>query len=183
MREYFIGVDVGKNGAIVVQNNQTNKIDRYLIPLIGKELDINGIRDIFIRYMKVGVEEPICIHIVVEDVHAIFGVAAGATFTFGFVAGVIEGIISTLQLPYTKVQPKTWQKMMFEGVREVRKPDTKDKNGKIRKGSIDTKAMALLAAKRLFPNFDLLPTPRCTKPHDGIVDALLMSEYCKRNFR
>jgi len=40
--------------------------------------------------------------------------------------------------------------------------------------------MALVAAKRLFPGQDFTLTERATKAHDGMVDALLMSEYGKR---
>jgi hypothetical protein len=48
--------------------------------------------------------------------------------------------------------------------------------------STETKAMSLLAAKRLFPNEDLRATERCAKAHDGKVDALLLAEFCRRHF-
>jgi len=60
---------------------------------------------------------------------------------------------------------------MFTGVEEITITG---------KSTRDTKAMALVAAKRLFPGRDFKLTDRSTKPHDGMVDALLMSEYGKR---
>ena len=50
------------------------------------------------------------------------------------------------------------------------------------KTKVDTKAMALMAAKRLFPKVNLIMTERSTTPHDGLVDALLMAEYARRKF-
>jgi len=70
---------------------------------------------------------------------------------------------------------------MFAGVPEIRKPSTRrNKDGDPIRGPRDTKAMALLAAKRLFPSVDLTATERSKKPHDGIVDALLLAEYGRR---
>lgn len=53
---------------------------------------------------------------------------------------------------------------------------------KKQKVKVDTKATSLLAAKRLFPNETFLATARSKVPHDGIVDAVLIGEYCKRHF-
>ena len=50
------------------------------------------------------------------------------------------------------------------------------------KTKVDTKAMALVAAKRLFPKVNLMMTSKSTVPHDGLVDALLMAEYARRKF-
>ena len=60
---------------------------------------------------------------------------------------------------------------MFTGVEEITVTG---------KSTRDTKAMALVAAKRLFPDAKLTFGDKATKPHDGLVDALLMSEYGKR---
>jgi len=49
------------------------------------------------------------------------------------------------------------------------------------KGKRDTKAMALVAVKRLFPHLKLTFGERATKPHDGLVDAVLMAEWARRN--
>jgi hypothetical protein len=117
-------------------------------------------------------------HCVLEDVHSIFGASSSSTFDFGWGLGVIEGVLVANKIPYTKVQPKKWQKEMFEGIPLQQKPSSTGKTMKT-----DTKAMAEQAAKRLFPSIDLRATERSKKSSDGKVDALLMCEFCRRNFK
>ncbi len=174
-----IGIDPGKTGAIVIYDSVNRAISKFVIPLIGKTLDLNNLAQrlkIFDRFNA---------HIFIEDVHAMFGSAAGATFTFGFVCGAIQGIVCTLGIPYTLVQPKAWQKVIYQGIPEQRKPSYKILKGKFtgqtRKGNLDTKAMSLIAAKRLFPDVVLRKNERCNNPHSGIVDALLIMEYGRRS--
>jgi len=174
-----IGIDPGKTGAIVIlEKEKEPKI--YVIPTIKNELDIRELVNIFDNIFK----ESSDIHVVIEDVHAIFGASAGATFEFGKICGILEGMLACYKVPYTKIQPKIWQKEMWIGVSEVRNLSKINKNGKESKGRIDTKAMSLIAAKRLFPNVKLTDpkSSRATKPHSGIFDALLIAEYCKRKF-
>lgn len=174
--KYYIGIDPGKSGAIVILNNKNSEVIKHVIPCIGTVIDIGAIDSILAELIFLKGKDSL--HLVIEDVHALYGSSAGATFSFGYVCGVLEGIIHSLSIPHTKVQPKVWQKEMFQGIPEIRKPNTKD--GK--KGALETKQMALLAAKRIFPDVDLRATTRSKNPHDGIVDALLMAEYCRRKF-
>lgn len=161
-----IGIDVGKSGAICIDID--GSISTHIMPLTSnKVLDTRGLMDIIMNL-------PDCedIHAVIEDVHSIFGASAAANFSFGFNCGYLEGIISTLEIPYTKIAPKIWQKEMWQGV-----PLIKNSNKKT-----DTKGMSLIAARRLFPKENFLASSRCKVPHDGIVDAMLICEYCKRKF-
>lgn len=168
----YIGIDPGKNGFISIFQDDTKSF--IPIPLIGKEYDIKKLSNTFEFFGK---KENSRIYCVLEDVHAIFGASASATFEFGFGLGLIEALLAANNIPYSKIQPKKWQKQMFEGIPEITKPSSTGKTMKT-----DTKAMALMAAKRMFPDVDLRSTDKCKKPHDGKVDALLMCEYCKRNF-
>ena len=173
----IIGIDVGKHGAIVVLDGPS-VVYKAVTPLIGTKLDIHGLSD-QIRSTLFG-----DCHVFVEEVHAIHGSAAGATFTFGGVYHAVQAILCTLYQPFTLVQPKVWQKVMYQGIPEIRKPSIiikkGERAGQSRKGNRDTKAMSLLAVKRLFPDLDLKRTARCEGPHDGIVDALLIAEYGRR---
>lgn len=166
MRAY-IGIDPGKHGFISVICGDL--IESYPIPLIKGELDILGLDDIF-KTIKSFSSDTYC---VIEHVHAIFGSSAKATFGFGYVAGVLEALLVANKISYTKVQPKQWQKQMWEGIPVI------TKQGSNRK---DTKAMSLLAGQRIFPQVDLRATERSKKPHDGKVDALLLMEYGRRNY-
>lgn len=80
--------------------------------------------------------------------------------TIGYGAGVWEGMLTALKIPYEVVSPKTWQKEFFTG-----------KAG-------ETKALSYKVASALFPNVELV-TPR-GRVIDGKCDALLLAEYGRR---
>lgn len=171
----YIGIDPGKQGYITIMYKE-GEPEFKKIPLIGKEYDVTELSKIFSVLNSLS-ETTSFTHCVVEDVHAIFGASAGSTFEFGYGVGLIEMGLVMAHIPFTKVAPKKWQKEMFEGIPEQRKPSSSGKTMKV-----DTKLMALQAAKRLFPNVDLRDTEKCKKPHDGKIDSLLICEYCSRNF-
>lgn len=173
MSKVYIGIDPGKDGFICAAIGDSYTFNP--IPKVGKEVDIHKLSSMLYELALINPEQ---IHCVLEDVHAMFGSSAKGTFNFGYVCGIIEGIICTLEIPYTKVQPKTWQKEMWQGIPLQKKPSTTGKTQ-----VTNTKLMSELAAKRLFPNIDLRATERSTKNHDGKIDALLMCEYCKRKFK
>ena len=175
----YLGIDPGNTGAVVRLCGR--KVETYVMPIIEGKFDHSGLTKIFCKF-SVEKTYAVCL----EEVHAIYGSSASGTFTFGGVFHSCEQVLCDFELPYMLVQPKVWQKEMFQGVAELRKPSTKIKSGprkgKSTKGRRDTKAMALIAAKRLFPTVDLRATERCKKPHDGIVDAILIAEYCRRKY-
>lgn len=45
-------------------------------------------------------------HVVIEDVHALYGSSAKGTFTFGYNSCVPEFFCAIAGLPYTKIPPK-----------------------------------------------------------------------------
>ncbi len=110
-------------------------------------------------------------YLVFEKLGVIFGSSKATAFSMGYQSGAVEMMAIALGIPYTKVPAKQWQKDMFQGVDVIKKTG---------KTSNDTKAMALIAVKRIFPTQKLTFGDRATKPHDGLVDALLMAEYAKR---
>ncbi len=166
-----IGIDPGKDSYIAVFVN--GLLDFYQIPLVGKEVDIKELNKIFSNGMFVGQN----VHAVIEDVHALFGSSASGTWEFSKVTAILETLLVVNSIPFTKVQPKKWQKEMWEGVKVVTKPSSTGKTLKT-----DTKAMSEIAAKRLFPDVDLRKSERSKLSDHNKVDALLIAEYCKRNF-
>ncbi len=179
----MIGIDPGKTGGIVILI--TSGLDIYRIPKIKTEVDLQALKNIFIK-IKSSSKECDNFHLYIEKVHAIFGSSAKSTFEFGRICGQLEGFIVANEIPHTYVQPKVWQKEMFEGIKEIRKPGKLDKNGKLKKGKIDTKAMAELALKRLLPSnyeqFYVVDASgnKSKNVHDGLVDAYLIAEYGRR---
>jgi hypothetical protein len=167
----IIGIDPGKDGGIVVLNERGEIIEQQVMPLIADtELDVIAIKNIIVD------NEPCTAFI--EDVHAIYGAAAGSTFTFGGIVHSLNTIVKLLKIRHIRVQPKAWQAMVYQGVAEIRKPS---KSGK--KGKVDTKAMSEIAAKRLYPAADLRKNDKCRVVHDGIVDALLIAHYGHRTLK
>lgn len=174
MSKIRVGIDVGKDGGIAVFVN--DKLESLEVtPNIGTQIDLKRIVDI-LQSNNDGVHSDF--HVVVENVHAIGGSAAGATFSFGWSLGILEGILVALSIPYTKVTPKDWQKELWQGIN----PIIKTPKGESKRKVVDTKATSLLAAQRLFPSVDFRKSERASKAHDGMVDAILLAEYCRRKF-
>lgn len=69
-------------------------------------------------------------------------------------------------LKWWRITPQSWQKVMLPGCV---------------KG--DTKPAALRAAKQIWPDESWLATKRSSVPHDGLVDAALIAEYCRRTIK
>ena len=94
-----------------------------------------------------------------EHVSAMPGQGVVSMFTFGENFGLIQGLLTAFGIPYELVRPQKWKKEFS---------CTSDKN------------TSIAVAQRMFPNVNLKRTPRCTKPHDGVCEALLMAEYARR---
>jgi len=164
MKEYYCGIDVGKTGGISILNNKDENVTLFKIPLIGNEVDLKELRNILTTY-------PLTIT-AIENVHSIMGSSSKANFQFGRVFGMLESMVSTLDLKYILVNPKEWQKTAWMGVPVQKK---QGKNGN------DTKATSLLAVKRLFPKESFLATSRSSVPHDGLIDATLIAYWLKNH--
>lgn len=169
----WIGIDPGKDGAICAIF-ESGSIEWSVVPLVGKAVNIAQLSKDISKYKDTNYEAIVAL----EDVHAIMGAAAKSTFEFGHVVGLIEGILQTAKLPYYKIAPKIWQAVLFRGIPVQKKPSTTGKTE-----VTNTKAMALHAVSRLFPQYEMSSFyragTRSDKIHDGIIDALCMAHYCK----
>lgn len=77
--------------------------------------------------------------------------------------GVIRGVLSVKGVKLVRVTPGQWQKKMLPGCK---------------KG--DTKPFALTIARQIWPGESFLASPRCSVPHDGLVDGALLAEHGRR---
>jgi hypothetical protein len=168
----WIGIDPGKQGAIV-SIDSFNNVETYVMPLIAGEYDLQKLKQFMNQFQEVN-----DLHLIIEDVHAIFRASANSSFEFGVGVGIVRMATVMAEIPFTLVQPKMWQKTIFEGVSVIKKPGKREEG----RGSLDTKAMALIAAQRLYPKLNLMKSDKSKKPHEGIVDALLIAHYCKLKF-
>ena len=176
MIKIAVGIDPGKTGFIAIQNLSTNNHYFYEIPKIGNEIDLVALNKVFeeeVYPFVVPQGKAVKIHAVIEDVHSIFGSSSKSNFSFGRTVGILHALLVANNIPYTAVKPKEWQKEMWQGV-----PVQKKAGGK----KNDTKATSELAARRLFPEIDFRRNERCRVSDDNKIDALLLCEYCKRNF-
>lgn len=156
----YLGIDVGLNGGFALLLPEGEFILRT-VPDSLEEID--GVLMELMDYAEG--QATVCI----EDVHAIYGSAAKATFKFGWIKGVKESLVMSYFGNYELVQPKNWQRVVWLPEDVVLKDN----------GRKDTKATSINAAQRLWPNQDFRKSTRAKKPHDGLVDAALMAEYLR----
>lgn len=116
---------------------------------------------------------------VMEEVHAILGSSAKATFNFGKVFGLLQGLLVGKHIPFHLVQPKEWQSCVW--INQDKVYDSKEvKDGVVRR-VINTKKTSINAAIRLFPHIDLRKTVKCKNIDDNKADSLLINEFARRN--
>lgn len=157
----FVGIDPGVNGCVFLLGE--HDVYTYsLMPKQGTQLDLHALNKIFAELSTYDS------YVVLEHVHAVFNSSAGATFSFGWACGVLEGMLISHGIRYIKVQPKVWQEFVWQGVRPK----------KLESGKTNTKAMTMVGIQNLLPNINLVPD-RCKKPHDGLADAAGMAVYAK----
>lgn len=148
----YCGFDPGKDGALAILGYRDTPI---LIPFDETEY-ANQMRRLSL-ITRNGIDGSV--FCVVEHVGAMPGQGVTSCFSFGRGFGFILGLLTAFCHPYELVRPQKWKKEFS---------CTSDKNTSIE------------VAKRLFPGVDLRRTPKCTKPHDGIAEALLLAEFARR---
>lgn len=102
----IIGIDPGCSGAIAVLDENGGHIAHMLMPTmkVGKGNRVNG------AALAAFLREHVECHAYLEKVGAMPGQGVTSTFTFGHAAGVAEGILQGLGIPYTLVTPQSWKK-------------------------------------------------------------------------
>lgn len=94
-----------------------------------------------------------------EKVAARPGQGVVSMFNFGQNVGYIKGVLESFRIPYQEITPQKWKKEF---------------------GLNSDKAASVDVCRKLFPDVNLLATPKSKKPHDGMAEALLMAEYARR---
>jgi hypothetical protein len=165
--KYIIGIDAGINGGVFVLKDGT--------PFLRASMPKDGNHIIFKRFINMLESfKNLNTTVVTEDLHAIWGVKASATFGLGRAYGGIVACCDIFDYKKVFVNPKVWQKDVW-GDHERYTHKVKDK---IR---IDTKRVSLEVASKIFPKESWLASTRSFVPHDGIVDAALLAYYGHKN--
>ena len=182
-----VGADPGNDGAIVFINVETQKIVKKVrVPKLKgkrktKEPDWHELDDVFKKYKKR------IVHVFLEKPNT-GGAFAGRTqsIRLGEAIGTFKTLLIANELRFTMVSPTTWQKVMFMGIPIIAHPksETKEQKAKRKKAKRkkpapkvkDNKAMAMEAAKRLFPKHNFIPEGSKVI-FDGWIDASLIGLY------
>lgn len=155
----YIGIDNGLSGGIAIIEGR-KILELRTMPTVQAtdtrgEYDVHAIVEILKKYPDSSV--------IIEKAHAMPKLGTVSAFSFGKLYGMMIGIASALNMPYSIVHAKTWQKEMFQDL-----------------NSENTKQASVLKAKQLYPEQSFLATERSKKPHDGLTDALLLATYAQR---
>ena len=101
----MIGVDPGLSGAIVLlENNEPIEWEMMPVMKVGHQTRVNG------AAVFDFIAASCAVHVFIEQVHAMPKQGVSSMFTFGHAAGVVEGVVAALSLPYTLVTPQHWKK-------------------------------------------------------------------------
>ncbi len=126
----------------------------------GHEIDVCEVwRTIKVWSFGIPSDDPICV--VIEEPGGSKSAKAASSMAGSFHA--LRAIVEILGLKLVRITPQQWQRPLLKC------------------GKGDTKKVALQMAKSLYPSFNLKATERCTTPHSGIVDALLIGTWANRN--
>lgn len=108
MSKVIIGIDPGCSGAIVVLDSNCVYQNAICMPTVkvGAKSRVNGAAVAsFLRAFDLAGAEAF-----LEQVGAMPGQGVSSMFTFGHAAGVVEGILQGLLIPYSLVTPQAWKK-------------------------------------------------------------------------
>ena len=157
----FIGLDPGLHGGIAIITPQ--KIETYPMPLFASQKGLNAYDHFWLkRFFELSTSDS---YAILEQQQAMPKQGVVSMLTIGYGFGTLKQGLVDFAIPHEVVRAQVWQKEF--GI-----------SG--RKGN--TKAQALQICRDLFPNTNLLATERSKKPHEGIVDAILIAEYGRRRY-
>jgi hypothetical protein len=89
------------------------------------------------------------------------GEGISSSWTSGYNFGLLFALSSFLVKNVVLVSPRSWATKLHDPNSQLENPKEK----------------SLEVAKKLFPNENFLATQRSSKPHEGIIDALLISYW------
>lgn len=156
MSSYVLGVDPGQSGAFVLLDSQARIISKHVFTTNDQGIDFKA----YIASLRALPKKPtkICL----EEIHALYGSSAKATFSFGRSYQVAMDGVSLLDCDITLVRPKDWQKVVYENKR---------------RSNESAKETSRRLVRDIFPDEDFLKSKRSRVPHDGLIDAALIAYY------
>jgi hypothetical protein len=154
IRKSFLGIDPGASGGLVLLDEYADIVLKEVMPMVGKDLDTDEVAATLDHVKDLGCT------VILERIKG-FAMSQGTSFVMGKHFGMLELLIRQSKIPVIYVEPVKWCKQMHQGIDANLKP----------------KAKSLIAVQRLFPTANLKATEKCKKPHEGLIDALLIAEW------
>ncbi len=159
----IVGIDPGKTGALAVINDEGELVSRQPFPLVEGTLEPGPVFQMFQEVADCWQFQN-SIYAFIEKATAMKGQGVSSTFKFGMNYGFVRMAVAAMGWKHELVHSSRWTKVMHTGVDS--KLESKKKSG--------------IAIQRLFPGESFLTTERSKKPHEGVVDAVLIAEYGRR---
>jgi hypothetical protein len=156
------GIDVGFDGGIVTVENGHRVLQREIPETVVRQRRGKKRRDYLESRLVFQIARAVDLGsrlFILEGQQVMGQDGRLATFSLGLGFGLYRGILA--QIPDVEFQiwyPREWQKKMLAGV-----------PGKT------SKERSIKSIQMRLPEMDLLRTPRCRKPHDGLADAANMA--------
>lgn len=161
----YIGIDNGLTGGIAIIDGGV--LILHVMPVLssGKKnrVDVLALRKVLRTYISDNT------FIVYESPGGSQGVRPAVSMADSFAR--VESVLILDGFRREPINAMKWQRTFW----------TRPKMAKGEK--FDTKAAALNKAKQLWPNQDWRKNEKCRIPHDGLVDAALIAEYCRRMYK
>lgn len=164
----YIGIDNGLDGGISALDAEGHILTRFVMPTVktgrGSQRRVDAGKILVALQGAIQDKEPVFL----AEPAQMIGKGSKALASTHYTWGRVHQVLIHSGFPYHEVNPQTWQKAFW----------TRPKLPKGQK--FDTKAAALLAAGRIWPQETWLASDRCRVAHDGLVDAALIAEYGRR---
>jgi Holliday junction resolvasome RuvABC endonuclease subunit len=170
MTEDYLGIDPGLTGGFAVVSGDRIRY-KMVMPTLsfttkeGKtktEIDREGV----LSFLKIF---PPHVHVVIEEQEAFRSQNITSTCTTCKNYGMLLMALTLARLYITEVPSGIWQK--YYGIVSVKKGEGET-----------TKQQAYRIAQAKYPHVDFRKSGRAQKPHDGMVDAALIADYCQSLF-
>lgn len=151
--DFFLGVDPGKTGGYVLLDQFGSHVSHAVMGTLWD----------FVSFIQD--TDMARLFVTVEKAQAMPKNGAVSMFNYGLEYGKLLGALGALQIVFQTVSPGIWTKTAHQGL--SRKLDPKERSRE--------------AAERGWPGLDLRGTMKCKKPHEGLVDAILIAEYGRKS--
>lgn len=167
MIEDYLGCDPGLNGSFAVVSGDRIRY-KMVMPIISitakdsktkTELDRKGILS-FLKTL------PVPTHVAIEEQEAFRGQNITGTCTQCRGYGILLMALTAAHMDIIEVSSDVWQSHF--GITPITQREGKT-----------TKEQALSIAQMIYPDTDFRKSDRSHKAHDGIVDAVLIANYCQ----